>query len=336
MQVICAIPSATICNQIPAKIISSTKLNDHMIPIWELSQFSVHIGDSTTHPNPGPGCPSHDRFWGPCYTSCFGLSPPSSTCYFSAQESSPFPGGTAAVLPHLEGRRRRQLLLRLRIRVGMRKEKEGGTSCRPHRNRVMIVVEKRHDHLFRRSSPSSAAAMLKPHLLVVTHHPIRKPLRRRPLPQIYPHLPSRRSSLIQILNLLVDLLQFLVNQPGEIVEVREDQAVQPFPRQALEHHLGYLLLPVLLVLLLQLLARLGDPLPDKPLLVHHLLALLHLRHPLELRHHPLRPRRAWPHLRLVLVRAVNYRACLDPAQRAQLAHLLHQPLLPLLQRRLSS
>nr|GMD45428.1 predicted protein [Ipomoea batatas] len=177
--------------------------------------------------------------------------------------------------------------------------------------------------------------MLKPHLLVVTHHPIRKPLRRRPLPQIYPHLPSR-SSLIQILNLLVDLLQFLVNQPGEIVEVREDQAVQPFPRQALEHHLGYLLLPVLLVLLLQLLARLGDPLTDKPLLVHHLLALLHLRHPLELRHHPLRPRRARPHLRLVLVRAVNYRAGVDPAQRAQLAHLLHQPFLPLLQCRLSS
>lgn len=97
-----------------------------------------------------------------------------------------------------------------------------------------------------------------------------------------------------------------------------------------------LLLAVVLVDLLELVRRLGDAVADERLLVHHLLALLHLRHALELREHALGGAAGvGPDVGLGLVRAVDDGARVDPAERAQLAHLLHQPLLALLERGLS-
>jgi hypothetical protein len=92
-----------------------------------------------------------------------------------------------------------------------------------------------------------------------------------------------------------------------------------------------LALAVLALRLVQLLFQLVDALVQEALHVHHLLALVQLRHGLEAGQHPRRLGHVWPHLRLRLLLAVHHHARVHVAQRRQLARLLHQPLAPLLE-----
>ncbi|KAG6532376.1 hypothetical protein ZIOFF_006216 [Zingiber officinale] len=93
-------------------------------------------------------------------------------------------------------------------------------------------------------------------------------------------------------------------------------------------------LPALAILAAELVLQLGDALPEEALLVGHPAPPIHLRHAIEAHGHAGRLCRRRPHLRLRLrriLRPVDDQARLDAAERGELAHLLHQALLPLLE-----
>lgn len=92
-------------------------------------------------------------------------------------------------------------------------------------------------------------------------------------------------------------------------------------------------LVVVAVHLAQLLLELADPEAEEVLLVHHLLALLHLRQRPELPQHVHGHLRRRPHLWLRVPLPVHHQARVHVAQRRQLARLLQQPAPPLLERR---
>lgn len=144
------------------------------------------------------------------------------------------------------------------------------------------------------------------------------------------------SLLLDILHPEMDLLQVLVNDPAEIIQVRQCQSLEGLPSQALEHDASHLLLAVVFLLLLELFLSLGDPLPQETLLIHHLLALLHFGHGLELREHALDSQRGRPDFRLGVIGAVDNSTSINVTKGGEFTHLLHETLLPFLECRFSS
>ncbi|PON47822.1 hypothetical protein TorRG33x02_322110, partial [Trema orientale] len=160
------------------------------------------------------------------------------------------------------------------------------------------------------------------------------------MPAIYRHCHRRRRHLrghLIVDDPLVDILQVAVNQPAEVIQIHGIEAFQAHivPSQTLGDDLPQLPLPVIVPQPLQLVAGLGDSLTQETLLVHHVLALLHLRHLSELRHDALDSRSRRERLRLSLVRTADDCTRVDTAEGAQLAQLLHEALLSLLECRFS-
>lgn len=139
------------------------------------------------------------------------------------------------------------------------------------------------------------------------------------------------SLFVERLNPLVNILQVLVNHPPKIIQINYIEILQALTSQALVHDLSNLLFAVVLALFLELLIAFCYPLPEEALLVDHLLALLHLRHLLEMGKHTLDSQRGRPDFRLRVIWAIKDGTGINPTESAQLTHLLHQTLLPFLE-----
>lgn len=75
--------------------------------------------------------------------------------------------------------------------------------------------------------------------------------------------------LLERVNAFSNVFEILINEPSEVVQVKHVECMKAFGSgEALKHKPRHLFLPVVLSHLLQLVIGLGDPLPQKRLLVH--------------------------------------------------------------------
>lgn len=133
----------------------------------------------------------------------------------------------------------------------------------------------------------------------------------------------------------INVSESLSDDPAHLGGVGEVEGVEGGDAMdALEHEALEVAAFVLLLEAAELVRGLLDPLAREALLVDHLAALVHVGELAEAGEDGLRPQLRRPDLRLGVVLAVDDGAAVDAAQGAQLAHLLDQPLLPLLVRSL--
>ncbi|CAL9057571.1 unnamed protein product, partial [Musa banksii] len=145
------------------------------------------------------------------------------------------------------------------------------------------------------------------------------------------NFPGGQVLLPNMLHPIVHELRLHFHHPREACRVLDADIVQAPPGESFVHEQRRLELAILAFLLAELLLQLGDALEQEPFLVHHLLALLHLRHAPEFIEHACGLMEGGPHRGVLLLRPVQDQARLDVAERGELADLLYQTPPPLLE-----